>query len=101
MPYVPTRVPCWYLRHFHHVFVRCCTSCPWPQVFVFARQTSDPKEDTAYMQQLGVGRSGQSVHMVVHHSRNTAAKQWSETLVLILQGVRAVFVETHCPRALS
>ena len=26
--------------------------------------------------------------MVVHHSRNTAAKQWSETLVLILQGVR-------------
>ena len=30
---------------------------------------------------------GESITMLVHHSRNSAQKQWDETLVLALQGM--------------
>lgn len=36
--------------------------------------------------ELGM-RGGKPVHMLVHHSRNTAQKQWDETLVLVLGGM--------------
>lgn len=32
-------------------------------------------------------RGGKAVHMLIHHSRNTAQKQWDETLVLVLSGI--------------
>lgn len=32
-------------------------------------------------------RGGKAVHMLIHHSRNTAQKQWDETLVLVLGGI--------------
>lgn len=41
----------------------------------------------------GVGVSGNSNPLMLHHSRNTAQKQWSETEVLSLQGVSHVFSE--------
>ncbi|RAL48739.1 hypothetical protein DM860_001059 [Cuscuta australis] len=35
-------------------------------------------------------RGGKAVHMLIHHSRNTAQKQWDETLVLVLGGIARV-----------
>ncbi|KAM6576949.1 hypothetical protein CsatB_028786 [Cannabis sativa] len=35
-------------------------------------------------------RQGKAVHMLIHHSRNTAQKQWDETLVLILGGIARI-----------
>ncbi|KAI8555874.1 hypothetical protein RHMOL_Rhmol05G0207500 [Rhododendron molle] len=32
-------------------------------------------------------RGGKAVHMLIHHSRNTAQKQWDETLVLVMGGI--------------
>jgi len=32
-------------------------------------------------------RAGKAVHMLIHHSRNTAQKQWDETIVLVLGGI--------------
>jgi C-terminal region of Mon2 protein len=39
---------------------------------------------------------GQSVTMLVHHSRNSAQKQWDETLVLALSGM-ARLLRAHMP----
>ncbi|CAH9087132.1 unnamed protein product [Cuscuta europaea] len=33
---------------------------------------------------------GKAVHMLIHHSRNTAQKQWDETLVLVLGGIARI-----------
>eukprot|EP00897_Mesotaenium_endlicherianum_P010459 jgi/Mesen1/9441/ME000626S08699 len=39
-----------------------------------------------------LGKSaGKSVHMLVHHSRNTAQKQWDETLVMVFNGMSRLF----------
>ncbi|XP_055807466.1 uncharacterized protein LOC129876149 isoform X2 [Solanum dulcamara] len=35
-------------------------------------------------------RGGKAVHMLIHHSRNTAQKQWDETLVLVLGGIARI-----------
>lgn len=35
---------------------------------------------------IGIAKGGRSVHMVVHHSRNTTFKQWNEARVLVIQG---------------
>ncbi|WOL08916.1 hypothetical protein Cni_G17669 [Canna indica] len=32
-------------------------------------------------------RGGKAIHMLIHHSRNTAQKQWDETIVLVLGGI--------------
>eukprot|EP01127_Copromyxa_protea_P021534 TRINITY_DN7426_c0_g1_i1.p1 TRINITY_DN7426_c0_g1~~TRINITY_DN7426_c0_g1_i1.p1 ORF type:complete len:1518 (+),score=255.28 TRINITY_DN7426_c0_g1_i1:646-4554(+) len=40
--------------------------------------------------QLGL-EDGRSVMMLVHHSRNTEAKQWNETRVIALEGVLRIF----------
>ncbi|KAL2622814.1 hypothetical protein R1flu_003019 [Riccia fluitans] len=37
-------------------------------------------------EELGT-QGGKTVHMLVHHSRNTAQKQWDETIVLLLGGL--------------
>ncbi|OAE34533.1 hypothetical protein AXG93_1247s1050 [Marchantia polymorpha subsp. ruderalis] len=37
-------------------------------------------------EELGT-QGGKTVHMLVHHSRNTAQKQWDETIVLVLGGL--------------
>ncbi|KAH9286611.1 Protein MON2 -like protein [Echinococcus granulosus] len=37
-------------------------------------------------------REGRSGNLLVHHSRDTAAKQWAETVVLTLSGVARCFV---------
>ncbi|GER36682.1 ARM repeat superfamily protein [Striga asiatica] len=36
-------------------------------------------------------RKGKAVHMLIHHSRNTAQKQWDETLALVLGGIARIF----------
>src|SRR5581483_3189662 len=41
----------------------------------------------------GMGVSANSDQIMLHHSRNTAQKQWSETQVLTLAGVCRVFYE--------
>jgi hypothetical protein len=40
-----------------------------------------------------MGSTGNSGQIMLHHSRNTAQKQWSETQVLTLAGVAQVFIE--------
>ncbi|XP_019258208.1 PREDICTED: protein MON2 homolog isoform X2 [Nicotiana attenuata] len=35
-------------------------------------------------------RGGKAIHMLIHHSRNTAQKQWDETLVLVLGGIARI-----------
>lgn len=40
--------------------------------------------------QLGQ-EDGKSVMMLVHHTRNTSAKQWNETRVIALEGVLRIF----------
>jgi hypothetical protein len=36
--------------------------------------------------EIGVGKGGKVQRLEMHHSRNTAAKQWNETRVLVLKG---------------
>ncbi|KAF5740546.1 protein MON2 isoform X1 [Tripterygium wilfordii] len=43
-------------------------------------------KDEWHGKELGT-RGGKAVHMLIHHSRNTAQKQWDETLVLVLGGI--------------
>lgn len=55
--------------------------------FVSLAAESTAQDDTVLEgQRLGHGRHGEAVRMVVHHSRNTAHKQWNESRVLALQG---------------
>uniref|UniRef100_A0A6B2KXE2 Protein MON2 homolog n=1 Tax=Arcella intermedia TaxID=1963864 RepID=A0A6B2KXE2_9EUKA len=41
--------------------------------------------------QLGQEEDGKPAMMLVHHSRNSAAKQWAETRVIALEGVLRIF----------
>ncbi|KAL2942428.1 Protein MON2-like protein [Bienertia sinuspersici] len=42
--------------------------------------------DEWHGKELGT-QGGKAVHMLIHHSRNTAQKQWDETLVVVLGGI--------------
>ncbi|XP_020589215.1 protein MON2 homolog isoform X4 [Phalaenopsis equestris] len=48
--------------------------------------TSSSDEWQGKGKELGT-RRGKTVHMLIHHSRDTAQKQWDETLVLVLGGI--------------
>ena len=53
---------------------------------LFFLQAATSSKDEWQGKELGM-RGGKPVHMLVHHSRNTAQKQWDETLVLVLGGM--------------
>ena len=51
--------------------------------------SASASEETAVEQEVGK-ELGRSVKLLVHHTRNTAAKQWEETLALALGGLGKV-----------
>ncbi|KAJ0013658.1 hypothetical protein Pint_20577 [Pistacia integerrima] len=64
--------------------------CLWNYVFPMLGRASHmaatSSKDEWQGKELGT-RGGKAVHMLIHHSRNTAQKQWDETLVLVLGGI--------------
>lgn len=67
--------------------------CLWNYVFPMLDQASHmaatSSKDEWRGKELGT-RGGKAVHMLIHHSRNTAQKQWDETLVLVLNGISRI-----------
>lgn len=57
---------------------------------MFCSRSASQDASTVEGEQLGRSRTGDAVRMVVHHSRNTSAKQWNEARVLALQGLSRV-----------
>ncbi|KAG8391013.1 hypothetical protein BUALT_Bualt01G0143800 [Buddleja alternifolia] len=68
--------------------------CLWNYVFPALEHASHlaatSSKDEWQGKELGT-RKGKAVHMLIHHSRNTAQKQWDETLVLVLGGIARIF----------
>ncbi|KAL6998603.1 hypothetical protein U1Q18_050281, partial [Sarracenia purpurea var. burkii] len=64
--------------------------CLWNYIFPTLDRASHmaatSSKDEWHGKELGT-RGGKAVHMLIHHSRNTAQKQWDETLVLVLGGI--------------
>lgn len=64
--------------------------CLWTYVFPLLEHVSHlaatSSSDEWQGKELGI-RGGKTVHMLIHHSRNTAQKQWDETVVLVLGGI--------------
>ncbi|XP_058086558.1 uncharacterized protein LOC131233785 [Magnolia sinica] len=64
--------------------------CLWNYVFPILDRVNHlaatSSKDEWQGKELGT-RGGKAVHMLIHHSRNTAHKQWDETLVLVLGGI--------------
>ncbi|KAK8329064.1 hypothetical protein V6Z12_A11G294300 [Gossypium hirsutum] len=64
--------------------------CLWNYVFPtldrVSHMAATSSKDEWQGKELGI-RGGKAVHMLIHHSRNTAQKQWDETLVLVFGGI--------------
>lgn len=64
--------------------------CLWNYVFpsldCASHMAATSSRDEWHGKELGT-RGGKAVHMLIHHSRNTAQKQWDETLVVVLGGI--------------
>ncbi|XXG73744.1 hypothetical protein AAC387_Pa07g2600 [Persea americana] len=67
--------------------------CLWNYVFPIldnvTHLAATSSRDEWQGKELGM-RGGKAVHMLIHHSRNTAQKQWDETLVLVLGGIARI-----------
>ncbi|CAN6439754.1 unnamed protein product [Victoria cruziana] len=68
--------------------------CLWNYVFPILNSVAclaaSSSRDEWQGKELGT-RGGKAVHMLIHHSRNTAQKQWDETIVLVLGGITRIF----------
>ncbi|KAL7607146.1 uncharacterized protein LOC111910718 [Lactuca sativa] len=77
--------------------------CLWNYVFTTLDRASHmaatSSKDEWQGKELGV-RGGKAVHMLIHHSRNTAQKQWDETLVLVFGGIARI-LRTFFPLLIS
>eukprot|EP00250_Pteridium_aquilinum_P017543 c23683_g1_i1 orf=245-5539(+) len=78
-------------RHGHKLSPSMLEHCLWNLVFplidTVRHLASTSSKDEWQGRELGT-QGGKPVHMLVHHSRNTAQKQWDETLVFVLNGIR-------------
>ncbi|KAK7356012.1 hypothetical protein VNO80_15278 [Phaseolus coccineus] len=67
--------------------------CLWNYVFPTLDRASHmaatSSKDEWQGKELGT-RGGKAIHMLIHHSRNTAQKQWDETLVLVFGGIARI-----------
>lgn len=67
--------------------------CLWNYVFPTLDRASHMAATSSKVEwqgkELGT-RGGKAVHMLIHHSRNTAQKQWDETIVLVLGGISRI-----------
>ncbi|XP_022932524.1 protein MON2 homolog isoform X1 [Cucurbita moschata] len=68
-------------------------TCLWDYVFPIldhaSHMAATSSKDEWQGKELGT-HGGKAVHMLIHHSRNTAQKQWDETLVLVLSGIARI-----------
>ncbi|XP_054804330.1 uncharacterized protein LOC129307410 isoform X2 [Prosopis cineraria] len=68
-------------------------NCLWNYIFPTLERASHmaatSSKDERQGKELGT-RGGKAIHMLIHHSRNTAQKQWDETLVLVLGGIARI-----------
>ncbi|KFK26462.1 hypothetical protein AALP_AA8G252200 [Arabis alpina] len=68
--------------------------CLWNYVFPMldgaSHKAATSSKDEWQGKEIGT-RGGKAVHMLIHHSRNTAQKQWDETFVLVLGGIARLF----------
>lgn len=67
--------------------------CLWNYIFPTLDRSSHMAATSSKTEwqgkELGT-HGGKAVHMLIHHSRNTAQKQWDETLVLVLGGIARI-----------
>lgn len=79
--------------HGQKLSKRMWEDCLWNYVFPTLDRASymvaTSSKDEWQGKELGT-RGGKAVHMLIHHSRNTAQKQWDETLVLVLGGIARI-----------
>lgn len=79
--------------HGHKLSSSMWQDCLWNYVFPIldsvTHLAATSSRDEWQGKELGV-RGGKTVHMLIHHSRNTAQKQWDETLVLVLGGITRI-----------
>ncbi|XP_020274026.1 protein MON2 homolog isoform X2 [Asparagus officinalis] len=64
----------------------CLRDYVFPILDCVSHLAATSSKDEWQGKELGT-RGGKAVHMLIHHSRNTAQKQWDETLVLVLGGI--------------
>ncbi|PIN26597.1 hypothetical protein CDL12_00664 [Handroanthus impetiginosus] len=67
----------------------CLCNYVFPTLDHASHLAATSSKDEWQGKELGT-RKGKAVHMLIHHSRNTAQKQWDETLVLVLGGITRV-----------
>ncbi|PON73920.1 Armadillo-type fold containing protein [Parasponia andersonii] len=67
----------------------CLQNYVFPTLDHASHMAATSSKDEWPGKELGT-RGGKAVHMLIHHSRNTAQKQWDETLVLILGGIARI-----------
>ncbi|XP_024032545.1 protein MON2 homolog, partial [Morus notabilis] len=67
----------------------CLRTYVFPTLDRASHMAAASSKDEWQGKELGT-RGGKAVHMLIHHSRNTAQKQWDETLVLILGGIARI-----------
>lgn len=67
----------------------CLWSYVFPTLDYASHLAATSSKDEWHGKELGT-RKGKAVHMLIHHSRNTAQKQWDETLALVLGGVARI-----------
>ncbi|XP_039022425.1 protein MON2 homolog isoform X2 [Hibiscus syriacus] len=76
--------------HGHKLSESMWEDCLWNYVFPtldrVSHMAATSSRDEWQGKELGI-RGGKAVHMLIHHSRNTAQKQWDETLVLVFSGI--------------
>ncbi|KAG2305536.1 hypothetical protein Bca52824_034187 [Brassica carinata] len=68
--------------------------CLWNYIFPMldgaSHKAATSSKDEWQGKEIGT-QGGKAVHMLIHHSRNTAQKQWDETFVLVLGGIARLF----------
>ncbi|EFH48553.1 binding protein [Arabidopsis lyrata subsp. lyrata] len=68
--------------------------CLWNYIFPMldgaSHKAATSSKDEWQGKEIGT-RGGKAVHMLIHHSRNSAQKQWDETFVLVLGGIARLF----------
>ncbi|CAA0836755.1 ARM repeat superfamily protein [Striga hermonthica] len=68
----------------------CLANYIFPSLDHASHLAATSSKDEWQGKELGT-RKGKAIHMLIHHSRNTAQKQWDETLALVLGGIARIF----------
>uniref|UniRef100_M4DVQ9 Protein MON2 homolog n=1 Tax=Brassica campestris TaxID=3711 RepID=M4DVQ9_BRACM len=80
--------------HGNKLSKRMWEDCLWNYIFPMldgaSHKAATSSKDEWQGKEIGT-RGGKAVHMLIHHSRNTAQKQWDETFVLVLGGIARLF----------